>query len=122
MRDVKHDFHPKAGEALETYATSDAAEVRQLARALLRRRRRVIDTGVMDADAIAHTLANGRVIYQFEQAGYNAGLIAFLCIKDEVFYLLSVVGYEASWFAATDASEKAYFQALGEAVRRIDEI
>jgi len=120
MRESEHDFHPEALTEIEALAASASAEIRQLVRVLLRRRRAVIDSNTMDADAMPHTLADGRVMHLFEQAARQGGLVAFLHAKDEVFYLLSAAGYEGGW--NVEASEAAYFRALAAAVRRIDEI
>jgi hypothetical protein len=120
MRDVENDYHSKALEEIEKLADSPSAEVRGLVRALLRRRRKVIASDTMDSEAIPHPLPDGRVMYHFEQGGRAGGLVAFLYIKDDIFYLLSVAGYEGRW--DVEASEKAYFTALAAAVRRIDEI
>jgi hypothetical protein len=120
MRDVEQDYHPAVLAEVEVLANSTSAEVRALVRALLRRRRRVIATDKMDADAIAHTLPDGRVLYHFEQAGREGGLIGFLYVKDDIFYLLSVSDYEGRW--NVQASETSYFRALAAAVHRIDEV
>ena len=120
MRDVEQDYRPQALAEINVPANSVSAEMRGLVRALLRRRRRVIETDKMDPDTIAHTLPDGRVIYHFEQGGREGGLIAFLYVKDDIFYLLSVSTYQGRW--NVQASETSYFQALSEAVRRIDEI
>ena len=120
MRESANDYHSKALTEIEKLASAESAEMRRLVRVLLRRRRAVIKTGRMDADAIPHTLQDGRVIYLFEQAGSKGGLTAFLYVKGDVFYLLSAAGYEGTW--NVEASEAAYFRALKAAVRRIDEI
>ncbi len=120
MRESGHDYHPDALAEIESLAKSASAEMRQLVRVLLRRRRAVIDSNTMDVDAMAHTLSDGRVMHCFEQAGRQGGLAAFLHAKDDVFYLLSAASYEGGW--NVEASEAAYFRALAAAVRRIDEI
>jgi hypothetical protein len=120
MRDVEQDYHPQALAEVEVLANSVSTEMRGLVRALLRRRRRVILTDRMDPDAIAHTLPDGRIIYHFEQGGREGGLVAFLCVKDDIVYLLSVSDYQGRW--NVQGSETSYFRALSAAVRRIDEI
>ncbi len=120
MRESEHDFHPEALTEIEALAKSASAEMRQLVRVLMRRRRAVIDSDDMDADAMPHTLSDGRIMHLFEQAGRQGGLAAFLHVKDDVFYLLSAAGYEGGW--NIEASEAAYFRALAAAVRRVDEI
>lgn len=120
MRDSNNDFHPEAAAEIEKLGSAESAEMRHLVRVMFRRRRAVIKTGNMDANAIAHTLTDGRIIYLFEQAGRVGGMLAFLYVKDEIFYVLSAAGYEGDW--NVEASETAYFQALAAAVRRIDEI
>ncbi|HTE14796.1 MAG TPA: hypothetical protein VK642_06940 [Burkholderiales bacterium] len=120
MRESEHDFHPEALAEIDVLASSKFAEIRHLVRVLFRRRRAVIDSNKMDPDAIPHTLSDGRVIHFFEQGGRQGGLAAFLYVKDDIFYLLSVAGYEGRW--NVEASETSYFRALAAAVRRIDEI
>ena len=59
-------------------------------------------------------------MHYFEEGGRTGGLVAFLYIKDDIFYLLSVADYRGRW--NVEASEAAYFRALSAAVRRIDEV
>jgi hypothetical protein len=120
MRESEHDYHPQALAEIKAIASSESAEIRGLVRALLRRRRAVIDTGKMDPDAIPHTLPDGRVMYHFELGGREGGLVAFLSVKDDVFYLLSVADYRGRW--NVKELQESYFRALRAAVRRIDEI
>lgn len=120
MRDSEHDYHPAALAEIEAVANSESAEMRNLARVLLRRRRTVIASDKMDPDAVPHTLPDGRTFYMFEQCGSPGGLVAFLYVKDDVFFLLSAASYEGRW--NVEGSEASYFRALAAAVRRIDEV